>query len=573
MRNNNNQKSIKKINTFSLWLKFLIGIFLIGIIITASIIIVGKELYRSAIIDRYYATAFDVTEAATSYFDGPELVEYAEIVKKYNRGEMSDEEIEAIRNSETYRRQVTLLDKLRDSMGFNDIYIGAFDVEVLKNYSEEAFKSGQWKPLCYIADSYYDKTKQFRFGDASRIQPEWREGAINLAETGILHNTKAITNGDFGSILTATNFFNYEGQPVAIIAAEIPMLTLESDTNNFVSWLCLLGSTFTLVICVIYMALIYRIIIRPVRKLSEEASTFVEGNAEISSDLEKIRNHDEIGVLSRSLLKMEIDIKDYIENITKITAEKERIGAELNVATQIQADMLPSIFPPFPERKEFDIYASMTPAKEVGGDFYDFFLVDDDHIALVMADVSGKGVPAALFMVIAKTLIKNRAQMGDSPAAVLMNVNEQLCEGNEAELFVTVWLAIIEISTGKGKAANAGHEHPILRRKDGKFELVEYRHSPAVATMEGIRFKEHEFEIFPGDTLFVYTDGVPEATNANNELFGSDRMLDVLNEKPDSTPDILLKKMRSAVDDFVGEAPQFDDLTMLGFAYYGTEGK
>ena len=187
MRNNNNQKSIKKINTFSLWLKFLIGIFLIGIIITASIIIVGKELYRSAIIDRYYATAFDVTEAATSYFDGPELVEYAEIVKKYNRGEMSDEEIEAIRNSETYRRQVTLLDKLRDSMGFNDIYIGAFDVEVLKNYSEEAFKSGQWKPLCYIADSYYDKTKQFRFGDASRIQPEWREGAINLAETGILH--------------------------------------------------------------------------------------------------------------------------------------------------------------------------------------------------------------------------------------------------------------------------------------------------------------------------------------------------------------------------------------------------
>ena len=170
---------------------------------------------------------------------------------------------------------------------------------------------------------------------------------------------------------------------------------------------------------------------------------------------------------------MEEGIRDYIQNLTRVTAEKERIGAELSVATQIQADMLPRIFPAFPERKEFDLYATMTPAKEVGGDFYDFFMIDDDHLALVMADASGKGVPAALFMVIAKTLIKNHAQMGEySSAKVLMQANEALCEGNKAELFVTVWLAILKISTGKGLAANAGHEHPILRRAGGLYVLI-----------------------------------------------------------------------------------------------------
>jgi|GEM_PF-1232609 len=249
--------------------------------------------------------------------------------------------------------------------------------------------------------------------------------------------------------------------------------------------------------------------------------------------------------------------------------EKQRIGAELNVATQIQADMLPRIFPAFPERSEFDLFASMHPAKEVGGDFYDFFLVDDDHIALVMADVSGKGVPAALFMVIAKTLIKNQAQLGKSPAEILKNVNEQLCEGNEAELFVTVWLAIIEISTGRGVAANAGHEHPTIRRADGLYELVEYRHSPAVATMEGIRFREHSFELHPGDRLFVYTDGVPEATDAHDVLFGNERMLAALNSDPEAAPEQLLRNVRAAIDAFVGDAPQFDDITMLGFSYFG----
>ena len=245
------------------------------------------------------------------------------------------------------------------------------------------------------------------------------------------------------------------------------------------------------------------------------------------------------------------------------SAARQRIETELNVATQIQADMLPRIFPAFPERPEFDIYASMTPAKEVGGDFYDFFLMDDDHLALVIADVSGKGVPAALFMVIAKTLLKNAAQTGLSPRAVLEKVNNQLCENNEAEMFVTVWLGVYEISTGKLTAANAGHEYPAVQRADGAFELYKDRHGFVLAGMENARYREYELELGLGDTLFVYTDGVAEATDGANTLYGTDRMLDALNRSRDRTPEELLRDMKADIDRFVGGAPQFDDITML----------
>ncbi len=312
-------------------------------------------------------------------------------------------------------------------------------------------------------------------------------------------------------------------------------------------------------------------ITRPIQRLAKSVKGIGEGNFEQKISVE---SGDEVGKLAERFNEMQDNLKAYLENIKSVTAEKERIGTELSVATKIQADMLPSIFPAFPQRKEFDLYASMDPAKEVGGDFYDFFLADDDHIAMVMADVSGKGVPAALFMVIAKTLIKNRTQSCNgniSPAEILDEVNNQLCEGNEEGLFVTVWLGIVEISTGKGIAANAGHEHPAIKRKGEPFHLEIYKHSPAVATFEGLHFREHEFELHPGDALYVYTDGVPEATNANNELFGSDRLLEVLNKDPDASPKEILTNMSKAVDEFVGDAPQFDDITMLAISWYGAD--
>jgi len=275
------------------------------------------------------------------------------------------------------------------------------------------------------------------------------------------------------------------------------------------------------------------------------------------------RTGDEIEVLAESFATLSKHAREYIAQITRITAEKERIGAELELATKIQADMLPNIYPAFPDREEFDIYATMTPAKEVGGDFYDFFLIDDDHLGLVMADVSGKGVPAALFMMMSKILVSNYAMMGMSPAKVLEQVNAQICKNNEEEMFVTVWFGVLEISTGKVTAANAGHEYPIIKKADGSFELFKDKHGFVIGGMDGMRYKEYEFTLEKGGALFLYTDGVAEATNAANELFGIERMLEALNAEPEAAPKKLLGNMQKAVDGFVGDAPQFDDLTML----------
>jgi sigma-B regulation protein RsbU (phosphoserine phosphatase) len=215
----------------------------------------------------------------------------------------------------------------------------------------------------------------------------------------------------------------------------------------------------------------------------------------------------------------------------------------------------------------------MTPAKEVGGDFYDFFLVDDDRLAMVMADVSGKGVPAALFMVIAKTLLKNMVQTGRSPKEVLEKVNNQLCEGNEAEMFVTVWLGVLEISTGKLTCANAGHEYPVMMRAGGDYELIKDKHGFVLAGMEGSRYREYELEMKPGDRLFLYTDGVTEATNAESELYGTDRMLAGLNNNKNADCVELLHLMKEDIDAFVKEAPQFDDITMLSLELKPLEGQ
>ena len=251
--------------------------------------------------------------------------------------------------------------------------------------------------------------------------------------------------------------------------------------------------------------------------------------------------------------------------------ESSRMETELSMATRIQADMLPNIFPAFPERAEFDIYASMTPAKEVGGDFYDYFLLDEDHLGIVMADVSGKGVPAALFMMASKILIQNYTLVARDPRAALEAANRQICQTNREEMFVTVWLGILEISTGKLTAANAGHEFPVVKMPDGKYELFKDRHGLVIGAMETTRYREYEIWLEKGSVLFLYTDGVAEATNAQNELFGTDRMLDALNGTPSDTPEKTLNVVRDAVEDFVADAPQFDDLTMLCIHYRGCD--
>ncbi len=243
--------------------------------------------------------------------------------------------------------------------------------------------------------------------------------------------------------------------------------------------------------------------------------------------------------------------------------EKNRIRNELAIATEIQNSMLPNVFPPFPHRHEFEIYAKMSPSKEVSGDFYDFFFLDDDHLALVIADVSGKGVPAALFMMSAKIIIKNLAKPHTSPSEILSAANNQLCGTNENDMFVSLWLGIYEVSSGKLRASNAGHEYPILKQKEGSFALLKDKHSLVLGAMEDIRYHDYEVQLAPGDTLLVYTDGIPEAIDKASQIYGLDRLLDLLNQGKTLPLQNMLHDIHADVQAFSGDMPQFDDITML----------
>ena len=262
---------------------------------------------------------------------------------------------------------------------------------------------------------------------------------------------------------------------------------------------------------------------------------------------------------------------DEMRGIASMISELDRLDKELALAADIQMNMLPMIFPAFPDRTEFDLYASMTPAKEVGGDFYDFFLIDTDHLGLVIADVSGKGIPAALFMMLSKTLIKNQLMEVSDPAEAVRRVNLQLCDHNSSSMFVTMWVAVLELSTGNGLACNAGHEYPIIRRAESGFEILKYKHGIFVGGIETAKYQNREFHLDSGDCLFVYTDGVPEAVNAENEMFGAERMTAALNQIADASPEELIHHLWKEVDSFSGGTEQFDDITMLCLKYAGTE--
>ncbi len=476
-----------------------------------------------------------------------------------------DEDIKLVYAEYTFEYWLTVFEEARDSFGLAYTYF-IFPTEEPN--------------MCYMIDAVREEKEvdgktYLLLADVVEEDPAKYVRMWEAWHTGTEPNGFDVFNNEYGYSYAYYTPVYVNGVKIGLACAEINVDAVSSAILNrvylqFIGAFLVLAIGILIMIALIKKKFLYRLINLEgsVEKYSDSKDVHVADEIRL-----KEKGNDEIRSLSDQFADMIVELKDYMTNLQHVTAEKERIGAELNVATQIQADMLPRVFPAFPNREEFDLYATMNPAKEVGGDFYDFFMVDDDHIALVMADVSGKGVPAALFMVIAKTLIKTRTQQGGLPGDILSEVNDTLCEGNDAELFVTVWLAIIEISTGKGWAANAGHEHPAIKRKGGDFELSIYKHSPAVATMEGIPFKQHEFELNPGDSLFVYTDGVAEATNSNNELYGNDRMINALNANKDVDLKEALANIRKDIDAFVGDAPQFDDITMLMFNYYGKDGK
>ena len=308
-------------------------------------------------------------------------------------------------------------------------------------------------------------------------------------------------------------------------------------------------------------------LVHPLQAMTKRISGLDEDNLEFKME-DDYRTGDEIEILADSFARLSHKTMEYVEQVRTATAEKEHIVAELRTAAAIQSAMLPQNFP---DRQEFCLFASMDPAREVGGDFYDFFLIDDDHLGLVMADVSGKGIPAALFMMVSKVILQSCAMLGRSAGEILEKTNEAICSNNKAEMFVTVWIGILEISTGKLTAANAGHEYPALKRVAGDYELYKDRHGFVIGGLDGVKYSQYELQLNPGDKLFLYTDGVPEATNADKELFGTDRMVDALNKVKDAGPQGVLNGVRKAVDEFVKDAEQFDDMTMLCFEYKGPQ--
>lgn len=514
--------------------KLIFGLIVMAIILVIALTPAISRLYRVRMEEYYSSLAFDQASIAAEYIDGNSIAKY------YVDGEKDD----------YYNEIHEYLLNVKQKMGLKYFYVVVPEDDEMV-YIWDAGEAGVGG-VCELGD-----TDAYYGGGDENMHAAF---APNAPEVTLITNDE-----EYGYLASAyVAILDSNGTPVALASVDVSMDMINEQIREFMLLTLVITFSVLLLSIVAYYFYVRGILIKPLGKLHKASNGLVERNMENLKDFAvDVHTGDELQDLANSFKYMVGELDEYIQNLGKVTAEKERIGAELDVAKHIQASMLPCIFPAFPERKEFDIYATMTPAKEVGGDFYDFFLVDDDHLALVMADVSGKGVPAALFMMISKTLLKSAAQAGLSPKAILEKVNNQLCENNEAEMFVTVWLGILEISTGKMVCANAGHEYPAIKRKDGSFELYKDKHGFVLAGMEDARYREYELNIEKGDKLFVYTDGVAEATDSSSTLYGTDRMLATLNQDKDACCNALLEKVYTSITDFVGEAPQFDDITML----------
>ncbi len=536
----------------SLRLKTILMLIIIVSLVASISIVISYNAYANTMDNHYKTLASNIANTAASLMDADSIEKYADTL-------------------ETDDKYFEMLDSLYEIKKNNDL-------EYLYIQKIVPGENGGEDKTVYIMDADLLDSDNYEY--ASQLGEEYplSEG-VNASdlENGIpafISQTE-----EYGWLVSVGEpIIDADGNVEALVGVDISMNDVMQDRYDFLLLVCIAVIIMTLVAIVAAILLTTKSIVAPINKLADATRTFVSDksdSAQENSAISKLDIHtgDEIQTLSESIKTMEKDINNYINNLTSMTAEKERISTELNVATQIQEDMLPRIFPAFPERKEFDIHATMAPAKEVGGDFYDFFLVDDDHLAVVMADVSGKGVPAALFMVIAKTLIKNHTQTGMAPSMAFEKTNTQLCEGNEAGLFVTAWMGVLEISTGNMTYVNAGHNPPLLKKADGKYEYLKGRRGFILAGMEDLKYRENEIHLDEGDVLFLYTDGVTEATDLNDELYGEERLKDILDRQTVSVPADILKAVKKDVDDFVGEADQFDDITMLGLYYAGSNPK
>ena len=365
--------------------------------------------------------------------------------------------------------------------------------------------------------------------------------------------------------------YDNEGDIVAVAVADTSITDIR---RAFFRLLLNIGAAVTLIMLVavtVYFSFVRRQLIEPIVKLEKATVNLIDDLKNETPFHVDVHTGDEIETLAHSFEEMDNRLKIYLRENTAITAEKERIQTELDLATRIQRDMLPGTFPPFPEFNEFDIYASMKTAREVGGDFYDFFLIDEDHLGLTIADVSDKGIPAALFMMMSRRMLRDYAMTGRSPRQVVELMNRQICDTNEEGMFVTVWFGILDLKDGTIRAVNAGHEYPILGLADGSYELFKDVHGFVVGGLPDITYKEYVIRLKPGESLFLYTDGLTEACNEKNVLFGTDQVIRVLNAKGKATAKELVEHVQDEAMRFAGSAPQADDMTLLCLEWKGAQ--
>ena len=495
----------------------------------------------------YAVTTFHMADTAATLVNGDHLEDYLQ-------GERTDEYQSTRENLELFCRKisVSLIYVIQVDRSDYGSFVSVF------NLADNSVDNSDYVPweLGYTRETTND---------------EYRQKYRAVCEEGSAYETVYrlhTTDGQHPHITTIVPVKNSAGEVCALLCMQRPARELADYGSIYVINIVASIAFISILAGAVATRFLRRKIIQPIQKVSEEATRFAEQNIK-GEPLEDISRYEDFAKLASSIDTMETDIVRHVEEETRIAAEKEKILTELTLAKEIQAQSIPQTFPPFPDRTEFSLYASMTPARGVGGDFYNFIMVDDDHLALLIADVSGKGIPGALCMMVSNMRLLQRTYEGGSPAEILGSVNEWICRNNKTGMFVTVWLGILELSTGKLKAANAGHEYPAIQRKGELFELFKDRHGLVLGGMEGVSYKDYELQLNPGDKLFVYTDGVPEATNRGKKMFGTERMLAALSAEPDASPEKTLANVSDAVKAFVKEAEQFDDLTMMCLEYRG----
>lgn len=530
--------------------KSLTGIVIMLVVLAVILSIIGYNKFSEALMEEYTNGAFRMCAVAKNTVDVKSLDQY----------------LEEGGTSAAYKRTWDRLDEMCNATDATFVYVIVPDQTDYRHITYVFNVVNHDSKFFPYECGYTEETSNDDYRREYRLlmDGEKDQSLLVLADRKYAASTHHIT--------AMIPLKNSKGRSEAILCVQRQMTELSKLRTSYLEDVIM--ATILLALLVLFGQGIYlnRMLINPIRSITKEASRFADENVPAQLKLTtSIRNNDEIGQLAGAVDQMEDHVYHTMNDLTAVTAEKERISAELNMASRIQAAMLPNIFPPFPDRKEFDLYATMTPAKAVGGDFYDFFLIDEDHLGLVMADVSGKGVPAALYMMISKTILQSCAMLGRSAAEVLNKTNEALSQNNKEEMFVTVWMGILEISTGTLSCSNAGHEYPVMKKPGGEFEMIQDKHGLVIGAMEGVRYTEYTLQMEPGSKLFLYTDGVPEAADADLRMFGSQRMLEALNTACRKGPEEVLQTTADAVNGFVKDAEQFDDMTMMCLEYHGNE--